>query len=42
MTGFRGDLSPQESVAGMRRVIVGATLANSGHFIGYDGVEVPW
>jgi len=42
MTGFSGDLAPEESVAGMRRVIAGATLADSGRFIGYDGKEVPW
>lgn len=42
MTGFTGDLDPEGSVAGMRRVIAGATVADSGRFIGYDGNEVPW
>jgi NAD(P)-dependent dehydrogenase (short-subunit alcohol dehydrogenase family) len=42
MTGFTGDLSPEESVEGMRRVIASATIAESGQFIGYDGNEVPW
>jgi NAD(P)-dependent dehydrogenase (short-subunit alcohol dehydrogenase family) len=42
MIGFTGDLDPQESVQGMRRVIAGATLAHAGCFIGYDGKEVPW
>jgi NAD(P)-dependent dehydrogenase (short-subunit alcohol dehydrogenase family) len=42
MTGFTGDLDPVESVPGMRRVIAGATITDSGRFIGYDGNEVPW
>jgi len=42
MTGFTGDLSPEESVEGMRRVIARAALADSGRFIGYDGNAVPW
>jgi NAD(P)-dependent dehydrogenase (short-subunit alcohol dehydrogenase family) len=42
MTGFTGDLSPEESVGGMRRVIDTATLAETGRFFGYDGAEVPW
>jgi hypothetical protein len=42
MTNFRGDLEPGESVAGMRRVIAGLSLADSGRLIGYDGKDVPW
>jgi NAD(P)-dependent dehydrogenase (short-subunit alcohol dehydrogenase family) len=42
MTGFTGDLSPEASVTGMRRVIDGAGIAESGKFYGYDGAEVPW
>jgi NAD(P)-dependent dehydrogenase (short-subunit alcohol dehydrogenase family) len=42
MTGFAGNLDPAESVQGMRRVIAGATITDSGRFIGYDGKEVPW
>ena len=42
MTGFTGDLSAEEAVAGMRRVIAASTLADSGRFLGYDGAEVPW
>jgi NAD(P)-dependent dehydrogenase (short-subunit alcohol dehydrogenase family) len=42
MTGFTGDLDPAESVQGMRRVIAGAAITDSGRFIGYDGKEVPW
>lgn len=42
MTGFTGDLSPAQSVTGMRQVIANATLAESGRFFGYDAAEVPW
>jgi hypothetical protein len=42
MTNFQGDLEPSESVGGMRRVIAGLSLADSGRIIGYDGVDVPW
>jgi NAD(P)-dependent dehydrogenase (short-subunit alcohol dehydrogenase family) len=42
MTDFQGDLSVEESVSGMRRAIAMTTLAESGRFVGFDGVEVPW
>jgi NAD(P)-dependent dehydrogenase (short-subunit alcohol dehydrogenase family) len=42
MTNFKGDLEAGESVAGMRRVIAGLSLADSGRLIGYDGKDVPW
>jgi NAD(P)-dependent dehydrogenase (short-subunit alcohol dehydrogenase family) len=42
MTNFQGDLEPGVSVSGMRRVIAGLSLADSGRIIGYDGVDVPW
>lgn len=42
MGGPGADLQPPESVAGMRKVIAGLTLAESGHFLSYDGSEVPW
>jgi len=42
MTDFSGDLSVEESVSGMRRVIDGAGLEQSGRFFGYDGREVAW
>jgi NAD(P)-dependent dehydrogenase (short-subunit alcohol dehydrogenase family) len=42
MTNFRGDLEADESVAGMRRVIAGLSLADSGRFISYDGKDMPW
>jgi NAD(P)-dependent dehydrogenase (short-subunit alcohol dehydrogenase family) len=42
MTNFRGDLDADESVADMRRVIAGLSLADSGRFISYDGKDMPW
>jgi NAD(P)-dependent dehydrogenase (short-subunit alcohol dehydrogenase family) len=35
-------ISAQESVQGMRRVIEGFSLAQSGSFLQYDGIEMPW
>jgi hypothetical protein len=29
-------------VSGMRRVLARVTEAQSGHFISYDGKEIPW
>jgi NAD(P)-dependent dehydrogenase (short-subunit alcohol dehydrogenase family) len=40
--GPPGGISPEESVRGMRRIIDGFTLAESGRFMRYDGVELPW
>jgi len=42
MTDFTGDLTPEESVTGMRGVIDSATAASSGLHHGYDGAIVPW
>jgi NAD(P)-dependent dehydrogenase (short-subunit alcohol dehydrogenase family) len=42
MTNFLGDLTPEESVGGMRQVIAGLTLADSGRLISYDGNDLPW
>jgi NAD(P)-dependent dehydrogenase (short-subunit alcohol dehydrogenase family) len=33
---------PAENIAGLRRVIAGLTPAQSGSFLRYDGVTVPW
>ena len=41
-TNFTGDLSPEQSVAGMRQVIARTGLEQTGSFFGYDGQEVPW
>ena len=42
MGGSNAPLSPAESIAGMRQVIAGLTLAQSGLFLNYDGTEAPW
>lgn len=40
--GRRGAITPEESVRGMRQVIDRFTLADSGRFLRYDGIELPW
>lgn len=40
--GAQAALTPQESVAGLVRVIDALTPEQSGHFIAYDGGEPPW
>lgn len=40
--GPSADLSPEVSVAGMRRVIAAAGKAESGRFFDYSGDELPW
>ena len=42
MGGASAPLEPEESVAGMRRVIDELTLGQSGSFLSYDGTTVPW
>jgi NAD(P)-dependent dehydrogenase (short-subunit alcohol dehydrogenase family) len=42
MGGPGAPLGPEESVAGLRRVIAGLGQADSGGFIGYDGEAIPW
>lgn len=42
MTGFEGDLTPEQSVTGLRRIIAAATPERSGLHWGYDGQLVPW
>lgn len=42
MGGNSAPLEPEESVAGMRKVIDGLTLEQSGGFFSYDGTMVPW
>jgi NAD(P)-dependent dehydrogenase (short-subunit alcohol dehydrogenase family) len=42
LTRYQGDLDPPESVAGLRKVIAGVSLADSGRLIGYDGGDLPW
>jgi NAD(P)-dependent dehydrogenase (short-subunit alcohol dehydrogenase family) len=42
MGGPNADLTPAESIAGMRQVLGRLRLADSGKFLSYDGSEVPW
>lgn len=42
MGGPNGLIDPEESVAGMRRVIAGLTVEESGGFFNYDGARIPW
>jgi NAD(P)-dependent dehydrogenase (short-subunit alcohol dehydrogenase family) len=42
MGGPNGLIDAPESVAGLRRVIEGLNLENSGRFLAYDGKEIPW
>mgnify|MGYP002631105323 CR=1 FL=1 len=42
MGGAGGLIDAPESVAGLRRVIAGAEMSDSGHFYAYDGAEIPW
>ena len=42
MGGASAPLEPEESVAGMRKVIEGLGPAQSGGFFAYDGTAVPW
>lgn len=42
MGGTGADISPQESVTGMRQVIAGLTTADNGSFRNYDGASIAW
>jgi len=42
MGGTRAPVAPQDSVAGMRRIIAGFTPDRSGSFLNYDGRSLPW
>ena len=42
MGGPRADISPEESVAGMRRVIDRPGAETNGRFFSWDGAEIPW
>jgi NAD(P)-dependent dehydrogenase (short-subunit alcohol dehydrogenase family) len=42
MGGPDADLSPAESITGMRKVIAGLTPEDSGSFQRYDGTTMPW
>ncbi|WP_454730737.1 MULTISPECIES: SDR family oxidoreductase [Cupriavidus] len=42
MGGKEADITPQQSVSGMRRVMAGATRHDNGGFRNYDGAVIPW
>ncbi|MEM7227530.1 MAG: SDR family oxidoreductase [Planctomycetota bacterium] len=42
MGGENATLSPEESITGMRAVIDGLTIEQSGQFLSYTGEELPW
>ena len=42
MGGENAPLKPSESIAGLRKVIAGATLANTGTYLDYRGKSLPW
>jgi NAD(P)-dependent dehydrogenase (short-subunit alcohol dehydrogenase family) len=42
MGGSMAPVTPQASIAGLKKVMAGASLATSGQFVGWDGNRVPW
>ena len=42
MGGAKADLTPQQSVTGMRRVLAGVARHDNGSFHNYDGTSIPW
>jgi len=42
MGGPNALITPTESITGMRAVIAGASMADTGTFRGYDGSAIPW
>lgn len=42
MGGANAQITPAQSVAGMRRVIDALNIENGGRFLSYDGKENPW
>lgn len=42
MGGAAAEISPEESAAGLARIIAGLTPEKSGRFWAWDGHEVPW
>lgn len=42
MGGENAQLTPEESISGMRKVIDGLKAADSGRFWNHDGKELPW
>lgn len=42
MGGAGAQLTPEQSISGMRKVLAGAPKELAGKFLGYDGAERPW
>jgi NAD(P)-dependent dehydrogenase (short-subunit alcohol dehydrogenase family) len=42
MGGAGAPLTPEASVEGLRKVIAGLKLSDSGRFLAYDGASIPW
>lgn len=42
MGGPGATLTPEQSVAGLKRVVEGLSAEKSGRFFNYDGAELPW
>ena len=42
MGGPNALISTEESVAGLKKVLLDATAEDSGHFFNYDGSAIPW
>ena len=42
MGGSSAQVSPEDSAAGLKNVIESASLEQSGHFLRYNGEEIPW
>ena len=42
MGGSGADITPEQSAAGIRKVIANMSPATSGHFFNYSGEEIPW
>jgi len=42
MGGPDAELTPEQSIAGMRKVIDGLKAADTGSFFQHDGATVPW
>lgn len=42
MGGANADITPETSITGMRKVIAGLTIEQTGQFLNYDGDVLPW
>jgi hypothetical protein len=42
MGGAQAPTRPEESIAGLRRVIAALSREQSGSFLDYQGDEIPW